>query len=235
MRLVEFIAQRVSDVGQSTADHAANQAALLNDALELYAKAFQLAKPSDQPDQAMARMSLVSYNFNTLYLASQAARTGFYLQSLSMLRPVYENWLAFWYLEKFPTQAHLWLEARPDRRPPGAERMRNRIDVPSAGTKSGIHRMYQILSRFSHTDPVVALSHYREIAGYPHVHVGVEFDNDAFLSSTYGLALWTGLMLEAVSSWIPQDASWHGEVDHVAQRILEYLEWYDAQPQPGAA
>ena len=235
MNLVHSISQRAQDIPKLTSREAPDALLLLEGSLELYARAFALARTSDQPDQAMARMSLASHSFSTLCLAARAAGMGFYLQSISMLRSVYENWLSLCYLEKFPSDAHLWLEARPDRRPPKAETMRNEIDAPSKGTKNGLHKMYEVLNRFVHTDPIVVLSHYREVAGQPHVFVGIEFDKEFYLSCVYGLVLWTGLMLEAVSGWIAQDDEWHKDVDQAAQQILEYLEWYNGRPEPGAA
>lgn len=219
--------QRIAQIRQRTVSELKREKGIIDVAFELYARAFAIAKASDEPDQAMARMALASHNFNTLFLAADIALMGFYLQSLSLLRGVYENWIAFQYLAKFPQDAHFWLEAHSDKRPPKVATMRKRIDGGKTRGKTRQDEMYEILNRFVHTDPVIALSLYREKSGQPSVMVGVEFDAKAYRSCAYGISLWTGIMLDALSPWVPGTDAWHTEADRVAKSILDYLEEYN--------
>src|SRR4030042_5706667 len=202
MHYTEALRNRMAEIRRTTINELPRERGLVEAALALYARALELAVPSDQPDQAMARMALASHNFNTLFLAEEAAITGFYLQSISLLRGVYENWTAFQYLATCPQDSHLWLEAHPNRRPPKTETMRKRIDVVTKRGNTRLDEMYRILNRFGHTDPVIALSLYREKSGYPTVLVGLEFDRRAYQSSASGISLLTGIMLDALSPWV---------------------------------
>ena len=75
---------------------------LLQDAVGLFADGFLIANNSDTTDVNKAKMGLLSQNFNTLKCAVDLALRGYYLQSMNLLRYVYENWIAFHYLIKKP-------------------------------------------------------------------------------------------------------------------------------------
>ena len=148
-------AQHVFD---ETMQHSSDEVALLRKAISLYAEAFTIADDPADPKAATARKALVSHNFNTLNLAFDAALNGYYVQSIALLRNIYENWRAFWYLAKYAQESDRGLNPSWEQRPPKAETMRNKIDHPSKETRSKIHGFYVELSRFDHTDPVDVLS-----------------------------------------------------------------------------
>src|SRR3990170_2015396 len=80
---------------------------LLQSSMGQFAEAFTYANEHQETiEQNLVRKGLISQNFNTLNAAIGLASSGFYLQSIGLLKNVYENWLAFWYLAKFPEDAH---------------------------------------------------------------------------------------------------------------------------------
>lgn len=192
--------------------------------ISLYAEAFCYAKPCEEADQVVARMGLVSQNLNTLMLSLDAASRGYYIQCISLLKNVYENWLAFWYLAKYPGEAHRWLNPQYDLPRPGAERMRNRIDHPTMATKAKLLGFYQELNRFAHTNPVAILDRYRVVDEMPGIKVGVEYDSGNFSACCYALSLWNGAMLDAISCWIDDNHEWHSRYENIMREITDYLE-----------
>jgi len=214
-------------VQEATTSRSSSTVSLLHKVFSHYAEAFSLVKPSEDTKAAIVRMGLISQNFNTLRLALDAATSGYYLQSIVLLRNVYENWLAFWYVAKFPEQSGLWLDPRWDRRPPKAETMRNKIDHPTKETKSKLQGFYEELNRFAHTDPAAVLSRLRIIEGRPLVWVGVEYKPDDFAACSYALLLWLGNMLDAISSWIPETHDWYCRYQGIMDEILQFLGDYN--------
>ncbi len=226
MDLILDIFEESTFVKNKTANEFPEEIKLISSATSLYYEGFKYAKPIEDPTLALTRMGLVSQNFNTLNLATKATYYGYYLQSMILLRNVYENWLAFWYLAKYPEEVHKWVDPRWDTRPPKAETMRNKIDHPSDDTKSKLYNFYRELNRFSHTDPVAVLSLIRIVDKKPGIRVGVEFSKDNFLACVYALSLWNGNMLDAISCWIPDDSEWSSKYQVIMENLLLFLNWY---------
>lgn len=221
------VEEEISLTQENTTAYSATTWGLLRETITHYAEAFPLAKPIEEPKAAPARMGLVSQNFNSLKVAVDLAMRGYYIQSIILLRNVYENWLAFWYLAKFPDEADLWLDPRWDRRPPSAETMKNNIDHPTSEAKSKLHGLKQELDRFAHTDPVAVLSRLRTFKGQTVVSVGVEYRAMDFDVCAYSILLWSGNMLDAISSWIPSTHDWNKKYQLISDKILEFIKNYD--------
>lgn len=196
---------------------------LLRDAITLYAEGFPLAKTREETAAALAKMGLISQNFNFLKAATDLAVKGYYIQSISLLRNVYENWLAFWYLAKYPDDANLWLDSRWDQRPPNAETMKNRIDHPDGEAKLNLQDFKKVLDRFAHTDPVYVLSRLRLIDGQTVVGVGVEYIEEHFDGNAYYILMWLGNMLDAISRWILDAPDWSKRYKSISEKILEFI------------
>ncbi len=216
--------QRVYD---ATIQGSSSEVNLVRRAISLHAEAFSIAEDPAEPKAATVRKALVSHNFNTLKLALDAAIRGYYVQSIALLRNVYENWLAFWYLAKFPQEADRWLNRSWNQRPPKAESMRNKIDHPSKENKSKLHDFYEELSRFDHTDPVAVLSRIEIVTNKPVIRVGVQYDHNDFAACTYALCLWTGNMLDALASIVPSANLWHQKYDRIGSELLGHIEKYN--------
>ncbi len=212
---------------EQTKANAPSELDLLHRSLSLYMEAFMYAKPSENADQQTARMGLVSQNFNTLMAATDLASKGYYVQSIALLRNVYENWLSFWYLAKHPSEAQLWLDPQQYKRKPKIETMRNRIDHSNTEAKNKCLELYQVLSGFAHTSPVAILDRYRIVEGKSTIGVGVEFEVDDFKACCYALVVWLGSMLYAIGCWIEETHEWHAEYNEVSQEILAYIEEYN--------
>jgi hypothetical protein len=217
-------AQRVYE---TTMQHSSAEATLLRQALSLYAEAFAIADDPAEPKAATARKALVSHNFNTLNLAFDAALRGYYVQSTALLRNIHENWLAFWYLAKYPQEADYWLNPSWEQRPPKAETMRNKIDHPSKEAKSKLHGFYKELSRLDHTDPAAVLSRIELFENKPVIRVGVRYDQDDFAACAYGICLWAGNTLDTIASIVAPDNKWHEKHAKLGDKLLAYIEKYN--------
>ena len=200
---------------------------LLRLAMSLYAEAFTIANDPAEPKAATVRKALISQNFNTLNLSIDAAFQGYYVQSIALLRNVYENWLAFWYLAKYPQEANYWLNPSWEQRPPKAETMRNKIDHPTKETKSKLHGFHEELSRFDHTDPVAVLSRIEMVESDLKVRVGVRYDRNNFGACTYALCLWVGNALDTIASTILPEYEWHEKYAALGNELVTYIEKYD--------
>ena len=201
---------------------------LLDSSLRLFAEGFDLCSPNNEEnEQRIARMGLVSQNFNSLAAAVKIAEFGFYLQSLGLLKNVYENWLAFWYLAKFPREAKKWLIPQKHGKPPKAERMRNEIDHPSIETKLKVKQFYSELNKFAHTDPIAVLDRFVQGNKGPGIKVGVEFRKNNFEACAYALLLWIGNMNDAISSWISPQDDWHKKNSLQMTKIVDYLDIFN--------
>jgi len=217
-------AQRVYD---ATMQQSSGEVTLLRQAISLYAEAFAIANDPAEPKAATARKALVSHNFNTLNLAFDAALRGYYVQSIALLRNIYENWLASWYLAKYPEEANYWLNPSWKQRPPKAETMRNKIEHPSKKAKSKLHEFYEELSRFEHTDPAAVLSRFEMVENKPVIRVGVRYDRDDFAACTYGLCLWAGNTLDTMASIVPSGNKWHEKYAKLGNELVTYIEKYN--------
>ena len=73
-------------VEKATNEQAHEVVQLLQDAVGLFADAFSVANSPDTSDATIAKMSLLSHNFNTLKCSVDIALRGYYVQSLNLLR-----------------------------------------------------------------------------------------------------------------------------------------------------
>jgi hypothetical protein len=211
---------------QKTVQECNPEFTLLTDCLSLYASAFHAMPSKGDGEALIARLALVSQSLNTLRTSIYAASTGYYIQALIPLRHVYESWLSFWYLAKFPHEAMRWLIPR--KRPPSAKELLDKIDHPSDEVKSQVRDFYGELNRFVHVDPVAAISRIHGDDEKTMIDVGIRFDAEEFRACAYGIVLWVGMMLDAVSSLIPSEDAWHHDHKSIADRIVAQIEGYNA-------
>jgi len=90
-------------VEKTTCDQEPDTVMLLKNSIGLFADGFSVAEgSSDTTNDTLAKMSLLSHSFGTLKCSADTALRGYYVQSMNLLRTVYENWIAFKYIEKNP-------------------------------------------------------------------------------------------------------------------------------------
>ena len=212
------------EVSRLTSSKSCGTVDLLQRALSLYAHGMSLGQAPDNTDATLARMGLISQNFNSLKTTVDLACRGYYLQSIGLLRNVYENWLAFWYLSKYPAEAKRWLDPTWDNRPPKAETMKNKIDHPSKSMKAKLGQFYAELCRFAHTDPIAILPLLSAGECERTVHFGVTYDERLFGACAYAISLWVGNMLEVLSLWIPKGSDWHGQKCKAVGELLAFID-----------
>ena len=82
-------------VEKTTIDQDRETVILLKTSIGLFADGFSASKgSSDTTDATLVKMSLLSQNFGSLKCSADAALRGYYVQSMNLLRIVYENWVA---------------------------------------------------------------------------------------------------------------------------------------------
>jgi hypothetical protein len=221
---VKAEAQKVHD---TTLENSSDEVALLRRAISIYAEAFDIAEDPAEPKAAIVRKALISHNFNTLNVAIDAAIRGYYVQAIALLRNLYENWLAFWYVAKYQQEADKWLNPSWEQRPPKAEIMRNKIDHPSKESKSKLHGFYEELNRFDHTDPSAVLSIIEMDKENLIIRVGVQYNKKSFEACAYSLCLWSGNTLDTISSIVPSDNEWHDKYAKIQEELLSYIQKYN--------
>ena len=209
--------------GEETNTTSSKTLGLLKKGISFYAETLSLISIRHSTNDIVARIALASQNFNSLKLAIDAAINGYYVQSMILMRNVYENWLAFWYLAKFPTDADIWLNPQPNRRPPTAETMRNKIDYSVQETKSKLHEYYVELNRFSHTDPIAILNRLRKDEGEISVRLGVEYNPVEFDACANSILFWLANMLIAINPWVSKtDNGWTEKYESLLTEINNF-------------
>ena len=208
---------------------------VLTSAFDWYSEALSRIPPAENGKATIARLAILSQILNAFHVMISSAMRGFYIESLVPLRHVYENWLAFWYLAKFPEEAHRWLDPTWEMRPPKAETMLKKIDHPSKQSQSRLRDFYSEMNRFAHTDPVVVLSRLDQEGDKTLIGVGIRFDGDDFRACSYGLSLWIGNCLHAVSSVVPDTDEWQAQHEALRRDILELIDEYNIKHAPGSS
>jgi hypothetical protein len=126
---------------------------LMKVSIGIFADGFSAAKGADPSDEALAKMSLLSQSFGTLKCSVDMTLRGYYVQSMNLLRIVYENWIAYKYLEKNPDKAILWIRPSKRKKPPGHAAMLKEIDgdySPLKGKMKGWYKTFVALLILTH-------------------------------------------------------------------------------------
>jgi hypothetical protein len=222
-------------VEKATNEQAHDVVQLLQDAVGLFADAFSIANSPDTSDATTAKMSLLTHNLNTLKCSVDIAFRGYYVQSLNLLRIVYENWIAFHYLSKCPDKAHLWLIHSLKKQPPGHAAMLKKLDTDFNPIKGKMRQWYSTLCSFAHTDPICLLTQISTdyVPNETSIHFGSTFKSDLFKTSAYTICLWTGIMLSTISIWVPKTNQWHNEMSQIEKRITQFIDQENKSVKPG--
>ena len=213
-------------VENTTKEQAPEVVQLLQDAVGVFAHAFSVSDNSDTTDATLAKMSLLSQNFATLKCSVDIAFRGYYTQALNLLRIVYENWIAFHYLSKYPNKAQLWLDHSKKKQPPGHAVMLKELDENFNPLKGKMRKWYSTLCSFAHTDPVGVLPQISTdyVPNETSIHFGSTYKNDLFKAAAYAISLWTGVMLSSISKWVSNTEQWHSEMRTIEERIINFID-----------
>ena len=213
-------------VEKTTNDQEPQIVLLLQDSIGLFADGFSIANSPDPSEATKAKMSLLSHNFGTLKCSVDMALRGYYVQSLNLLRIVYENWIAYHYLEKKPQKAHLWLRDSKKKRPPSHAAMLKKLDKGFNPLKSEMKVWYSTLCSFAHTDPINLLPQISTeiIPDETSIHFGATFKGDLFKASSYAICLWTSVMISTISIWVPTSLPWYNEMIRIKDRIMQFID-----------
>jgi hypothetical protein len=221
-------------VEKTTNDQAPQIVLLLQDSIGLFADGFSIANRPDPSEATIAKMSLLSHNFGTLKCSVGIALRGYYVQSLNLLRIVYENWIAYHYLEKKPQEAPLWLRHSKKKQPPGHAAMLKELDGDFNPLKSKMKGWYSTLCSFAHTDPINLLPQIStEKTDETSIHFGATFREDLFKASSYAMCLWAGVMLSTISIWVPTSNQWHNEMISIEDRLMRFIDQENAAFKSG--
>lgn len=198
---------------------------LLQDAVGLLADGFSIANNSDTTDVNKAKMGLLSQNFNTLKCAVDLALRGYYLQSMNLLRYVYENWIAFHYLIKKPEKARVLLDGRINKRLPCHSVMLDELGDDDF-LKKQKKDWYTVLCCFAHPHAagLLPLISNTFVPGETSIHFGTTYENERFRASAYSISIWTGVMLDEVGRWIPTTNEWYQKRSILAEKILRFID-----------
>jgi hypothetical protein len=214
------------EVEKASKERAPECVQLLQDAVGLLADAFSVGDSSAASNAILTKMSLLSQNFATLKCAVDMALRGYYTQAMNLLRIIYENWIAFHYLSKYPGNANLWLRSSRNKRPPVHSEMLNKLDKDFNPLKGKMKNWYSTLCRFAHTDAVGVIPQiFTDFApNETSIHFGSTYKDGLFRASTYAISLWTGVMLSDISQWIPNVNEWHKVKIGIEGRIMEFID-----------
>lgn len=168
-------------VESTTCEQEPEIVSLLKDYIGLFSDGFSVAKGSKSADVTLAKMSLLSHSFGTLKCSVDTAIRGYYVQSMNLLRIVYENWVAYNYLEKDPDKANLWRRPSRSNKPPSHTSMLKAIGDDYVPLTGEMKRWYETFCSFAHTDPVNLISQIAaDSPGETSVHFGATYVRDLF-------------------------------------------------------
>lgn len=194
---------------------------LLERAVSILADGFTAAEMKDS-DVTRVQMGLLSQSLNSLKCSVDLAKCSYYTQSMGLVRGVYENWIAFHYLEEHPTAADCWLGH--DRRPPRHRDMLRALEPNFIEDTNDARGWYGALCRFAHTDALVVLPHLGSHDGEACAFFGVTYKPELFRSCPYTLSLFTSIILREVSQLVPDSSAWLQSYDATVQALLQFIE-----------
>lgn len=225
----ETFERAASSIQHQTNAECEDEYGLLISIFDLYHRGFDALPQNVEAEEVLiVQGAILSQTLNTFRAMIDLAVTGFYIQSLIMLRHVYESWVAFWYLAKYPQDAVRWLKPSSKMKPPTAKTMRNRIDHPSKRMKSKLGKFQNEMHRFAHMDQPAVLSRLDREGEKMIIQLGVTFEYDSFRACTYGISLWLGNCLDALSSMVAPDRDWQNDQRTSIDAILSFIEEYNA-------
>ncbi len=213
-------------VEKNTCEQESEIVSLMKNSIGIFADGFYAAKGADSSDEALAKMSLLSHSFGTLKCSVDMTLRGYYVQSMNLLRIVYENWIAYKYLEKNPHKAILWIRPSERKKPPKHSAMLKEIDNDYSPLKGKMKGWYKTLCSFAHTDPLNLLSQIStvEVPGETSIHFGATYKRDLFRTSAYSICLWAGISTMNVGSWVPENDQWHNQMAKIQEKILKFID-----------
>jgi len=194
---------------------------LLEHALSTLADGFEIIGREDM-EVTRVQMGLYSQNLNSLKCSIDLAYRGYYTQSVNLLRGVYENWIAFWYLADFPEKAQLWLSR--DHQPPSHSEMLSKLGLGFVEDKGVAREWYRILCKFAHPDYLTVVPHLGSRDGEPRAFFGATYKGERFASCAWMILQFINLMLRDIGLWAPPSEPWLKRCTTVMERVLEFLQ-----------
>lgn len=222
----EDFEQEARAVEEYTKDKEPEIMRLLQEAVGIFADAFSVGKNPDTTRATVAKMSLLSHNFATLKCSVGLAIRGYYTQSQNLLRIVYENWIAFHYLSKCPSEVDLWLSHSKGKQPPGHAAMLKQLGSDFNPLKDQMREWYRTFCSFAHTSyfsvlPQISTNYTPKETS---IHFGTTYNDNAFRVSAYVISQWTGIMLSTISQCVPNKNPWHNKMKNIVDRIIEFID-----------
>lgn len=205
---------------------------LLQDAVGLFANAFSIASPIksglNTRDAWRVKMSLLGQNLNTLKCATDLTLRGYYSQSMNLLRIVYENWVAYGYLSKYPARAYLWLHDNDSRRERDLRRhttMLKDLEGFDESQKDKMRECYKALCSFAHTGAMgtCPLLSYDPIQDEVIVNLGATYEDGSFKRSACWISFLASNMMSLINSYLPKTSRWHNGKEDIDCRIITYI------------
>lgn len=209
-----------AEVTSTTERIAASTCSLLKGVISTLADGFTEAQIKGEPARAQA--GLFAQNMNTLKCAVDLTIRGYYTQAMGLLRGVYENWIAFHYISKFPVKASLWLNK--NRKAPKHSDMLNDLGPNFPEDKTDARGWYGALCRFAHTDALVVLPHLGSYKGAPCAFIGAKYKPDYFSACAYAISLFTSIMLREMSCLVAPNSAWQQQYNKSVEVLLQFLE-----------
>ncbi len=102
------------------------------------------------------------------------------------------------------------------------------MDHPSKHMATKLAGLYQEMNRFAHIDPVAVLSTLHREGEKTIIEVGVTLKSDSFQACTYGISLWLGNYLDALSTLVAAGHDWHDEQQDSIDAVLAFIDKYNA-------
>jgi len=193
---------------------------LLERALSTLADGFEIVAREDTK-ATRVQMGLYSQNLNSLKCSIDLAYRGYYTQAVNLLRGVYENWIAFWYLAELPEKAELWLSR--EHQPPKHGEMLSKLGPGFVEDKGVAREWYRMLCKFAHPDYLTVVPHLGSRNGEPRAFFGAAYREKPFSSCARMILQFSNLMLRDISAWAPSDEPWLKRCTPVMDCVLEFL------------
>jgi len=212
--------QEAEAVAATTIGAAGETCSLLERGVSTLADGLAAAEMKDS-DATRVQMGLLSQSLNSLKCSVDLARRGYYTQSMGLVRGVYENWIAFHYIEEHPMAADRWLGH--DKRPPRHRDMLKALGSSFIEDTNDARGWYGALCRFAHTDALVVLPHLGSQDGEACAFFGVKYKPDLLRSCAYTLSLFTSIMLREVSQLVPDSSAWHHSCSTTVEELLQFI------------
>ena len=207
-------------VAATTAAKAGSVCNMVESLLELLAKGMLESTGRPTTTANIVTASLLSHNLSGLRCSYLLARQGYYIHATSLLRVVYENWIAVQFLTLHPDKAKLWLCG--SAKTPSHSEMLKGVASVDEDLKPRAKELHQSLCKAAHSTAFSVVPNLDP--GSSSVFIGAQYKPDFFRSYAYLACSLAAFTADEIAVVIPPHDPWRAERDSLMAVVSAFMD-----------